>query len=849
MGFPPLMLRLDYRTLRLALRIVQRLTAGGDSVEGLSLLRELLAGLVNSNQLLEDIEGWTASALRVLPPSNIAAYSRSLPNIVKTFAASGHANEAVRVMATGAGLDPALSGQLAQAARQAFVRTAPGEVSEDPVAAARELTDIGRRVLEAGNPEGIVLMGAAHNVAPQYGFPVDDIEANIGRLQERQRAAFDAGEAQALTKAAYDLWYSGRRESAVRLGAVVPSMLPGPSAERWFGHLEGAVRPGTEEAFHTSRQIFDKGYVAQAANLLIDSGSVSAEDMWASLDREIVSPSQELRTPGRVNFLARSIRSLAESAEVGPPDPSFFFALEGEGARCDEALWGATFDLVFRYDVPTADALAGVIGKRLDPLLQKTNAELGIIVLPSGLTLTDGVAGRVVRFEDGKMVGDPPRFRLKAPDKPADAEPQSSTVHIQFMISRAVIYSFDLEINIVDQFVAEPCVARILDLDLQEVAATKVDERRDARLYIYRDREAWRVAWSVGDDALTEPTLTPSLTISNLSQEYETSKILDDLREIAHNSVWKNIDENFELGPEKELQDSARACLNTAIAAGAKLYMRLSEDPILSKALRVIDGLPNGSKISIYTDRTVFPWELLYPYDAEESFPPTNFEPKSLWGHRFLIESLLFSKTGTEKLPVSRQQPGKLHVSMGLDRAIDHDWQDRPLRPVQLQKDYFDRFLKDRGSYFDEYDEIRFILSEPDPATLIYFFCHGAADRLQFDKSKPMMTADYANGKNCAGWPIVFINACEAGSISPLSFFSFRTKFRERKAAGLIAPSFPIPTLFAAVFAKALIARYTDHQPIGRALFDLRRDLLAKDNPLGLWYSLQCPLDVKAPEL
>jgi len=59
---------------------------------------------------------------------------------------------------------------------------------------------------------------------------------------------------------------------------------------------------------------------------------------------------------------------------------------------------------------------------------------------------------------------------------------------------------------------------------------------------------------------------------------------------------------------------------------------------------------------------------------------------------------------------------------------------------------------------------------------------------------------------------------------------------------------FSYPTLFAAVFAKTLIARYTDHQPIGQALFSLRRELLARNNPLGLWYSLQCPLDVKAPE-
>jgi hypothetical protein len=213
----------------------------------------------------------------------------------------------------------------------------------------RRLDRIGAsRVLEAGNPEGITLLGVAHNVAPQYEFPIDDIKTNLPQLHERLRVAFDAGEAQALTGAAYELWYSGRREPAVRLGAMVPSMLPRASAEQWFAGLEGAVTPGTKEVYHTSRQIFEKGYAA--ANLLVDSGAVSVEDMWNSLDREIVGPSQELKAPGRVSYWARSLRSsLADPAELGPPDPSFFFALEGDGARCDEALWGTEFDLVFRY--------------------------------------------------------------------------------------------------------------------------------------------------------------------------------------------------------------------------------------------------------------------------------------------------------------------------------------------------------------------------------------------------------------------------------------------------------------------------------------------------------------------
>ena len=186
---------------------------------------------------------------------------------------------------------------------------------------------------------------------------------------------------------------------------------------------------------------------------------------------------------------------------------------------------------------------------------------------------------------------------------------------------------------------------------------------------------------------------------------------------------------------------------------------------------------------------------------------------------------------------------------MGLNCDIDADWTGRPLLPVQLHRQYCAATLRSRGQYFDRYNQIIDIFKQPMAASLIYFFCHGAADRLQFDKSKPDLTPNHVSHfPNYPGWPIVFINACDAGDISPLSFFSFRQEFRTRKAAGLVAPSFPIPTLFAALFARMVIERYRDHQPIGQVLFDLRRELLAKNNPLGLWYSVQCPLDVAAPE-
>src|ERR1700686_2170109 len=114
-------LPLDFKTQTRALQIARRLATTGNGSEGLSLIRELLAGLVNSNQILEVIEAWIAAGTRASPTSSeIIALCKKLPDIIEAFAASGYAAEAVRVMATGVGLDPAMSRPLIKAVSNAF---------------------------------------------------------------------------------------------------------------------------------------------------------------------------------------------------------------------------------------------------------------------------------------------------------------------------------------------------------------------------------------------------------------------------------------------------------------------------------------------------------------------------------------------------------------------------------------------------------------------------------------------------------------------------------------------------------------------------------------------------------
>ena len=65
---------------------------------------------------------------------------------------------------------------------------------------------------------------------------------------------------------------------------------------------------------------------------------------------------------------------------------------------------------------------------------------------------------------------------------------------------------------------------------------------------------------------------------------------------------------------------------------------------------------------------------------------------------------------------------------------------------------------------------------------------------------------------------------------------------------GMIGTTIAIPATFAAAFGKRLIEAYLDRVPIGHAVYIMRRELLDLSNPLGLFYSLQCPLYVTAPE-
>jgi len=140
--------------------------------------------------------------------------------------------------------------------------------------------------------------------------------------------------------------------------------------------------------------------------------------------------------------------------------------------------------------------------------------------------------------------------------------------------------------------------------------------------------------------------------------------------------------------------------------------------------------------------------------------------------------------------------------------------------------------------------------------TMIYILCHGQNDKpldpsqsekLEIDEKEFIEPKDiYVPYKYSSG-PIVFLNSCSSGASSPLAFSTFLSEFRKKQALGLIATSFPVPIAFGSAFGQALIREYVkDGKPIGQALLLLRRQQLNNSNPIGLFYTLQCPADIRS---
>lgn len=305
-------------------------------------------------------------------------------------------------------------------------------------------------------------------------------------------------------------------------------------------------------------------------------------------------------------------------------------------------------------------------------------------------------------------------------------------------------------------------------------------------------------------------------------------------------------------------------CMERTIGEGASLYKDLA-DKGLATILEKINQMPEGSSLTINTDCAFLPWEILYPKNfsfqwdppEKQEYPP---EPKQLWGYRFITNYNLLDQAAEQPDWVellNAHQKGSPFISLNLNPTITNtEW---PFEPLTHHKDFYAQQLLEKkfGEVYDSGDAIKKQLySKTQEATVLYFYCHGSnsdpfapnnSEALEFEENSgvsPDSLKNYPNKYLRA--PIVFLNSCNSASMSPLSFSSFYSVFREKNALGIIGTAIEMPATFGAAFGCRLLGEYLKGQQLGLAMYSLRRELVDKGNPLGLFYSLQCPAGITA---
>ena len=565
-----------------------------------------------------------------------------------------------------------------------------------------------------------------------------------------------------------------------------------------------------------------------------------------------IAPRPEVAPPSTAG---RGVRRGARSNEEEEEKPSFYFATSGEGVRGNQVRLGAEFDLTFNYGIERASRMAILEGEKLKELLLTDIAELDIVIIPRGFKLKQSRWRQRATFVKGALLKKVVFHLQAAKEAIADAR-----IDVIFETKGAVLYEFSLPFQltpVLDSAVETPFDP--LNFNLDDLASEMDRQQRTALLDIWADSDGLSINFNNFETGESFPASTRGLTRTSLADFLGKTK--DDLDPVPNNLIWGLLADplgkpNNE-GAEKEFND----CLERVATAGWELYKKLNADSGFAKVLDAVERLEPGSTLSIKTDCAFLPWEILNPSPFNWGDPDKikteerPVQPQNFWGQRFIIECLLAGEKRSYKTPVTVHKKSPAYVSMNVFRTIDQGLEGNTFLPgkshetlaAELQPEITVE-LRREGS------EIRKIFVEENyRPTMIYLLCHGQNDKpligqdekLEIDVNNFVLPRDVYVGYAYPSGPIIFLNSCSSGAASPLAFSTFLSQFREKNALGLIGTSFPVPTTFGSAFGQELIRQYMKmHKPIGQALLDLRRQQLANGNPIGLFYTLQCPLDI-----
>lgn len=554
-------------------------------------------------------------------------------------------------------------------------------------------------------------------------------------------------------------------------------------------------------------------------------------------------------------------------ADNNNPEPvveaRLHFVLQGKHVSGSYILANSDADLVFRFDIPPANVLAIAENTDLDAA---RHADIDIqlhVVARGAVSLVNGSTG-TASFRGGSMLA-PVVFPIRAN---ASTEARSS-LQVDFSVKGESVHQIEVPIHVVTnkadmdssplQLLHELTDPRIL---IEEALSAIKPPRQRIQLILQFNGGKFCVQLIdliYGNTVFDETYISKTIERTHLETLIKT--VHSELNQCYRDEeIWKQFDgSDPRLNNAKVITSALERTLETVAIAGARLNLDLRSDEEIKKALDYIEQ--NGRQdavITVSTDDIFLPWEINYPGErtANMTQAQKNNNPvirERFWGYRFAIETI---QRGTGELGMLRYKQANCVpvVSLNLNPTINIPGlkiEDNK-QPIAVQEAWAKRLDKQKflSKLRKSCDEIRDALQNAsDDATLIYVYCHGDSSNLlagsdaslTLDDDCEMRPVDLHSGSQYKNAPIIFLNACKVGAVSPITFSSFLSQFRERKALGLISPTFSIPIMFGAHFGEEVVDSYLNRQgSFSAALLELRRKHLNYGNPVPLFYSLQC---------
>jgi hypothetical protein len=222
-------------------------------------------------------------------------------------------------------------------------------------------------------------------------------------------------------------------------------------------------------------------------------------------------------------------------------------------------------------------------------------------------------------------------------------------------------------------------------------------------------------------------------------------------------------------------------------------------------------------------------------------------------GMRHIVEQVPMREISTVPPVTTIASTPDLSVRVLYNDGIDAQM---PSHPVAAQRTYWESRAVTLGEG-TKIDDLKAALGTTATDKVLYLYCHAVASDKDSDDSYLVMTGDqritlgelavYAPiDDQLPSHPLVVINACESGDLSPIFYDGFVPYFLAKGARGVIGTECKTPGRFASEWAIAFFDRFFAGEPLGDAVLALRRDFLEKHgNPLGLLYGVHCDTDTR----